>query len=288
MRIARVLLLMVAAGCAVLGCGGEPLGETPKEKLTTGWRAYSTGDWDFAVQAFRGVEKTPEASPAEQFSAVLGLATTYHQQPNPDLAAARDYYSRLPGLDPSRGTKLSLLGLARIDLKEGDRDLAIEKLEQLRSEFPDTVEADEATVHLAGILFDTRKDKSAPGGFALPPEEDVQRGIEALRERLDKRTDSPLASIMHRMLAGKHVERKQWAQAVEHLRAALTAGITSSRTESAILWQIARIAEMELKDYALAADFYQRFINASRRHVLYHRAHLSLERVKELMGNQAQ
>ncbi len=281
---------MLAAGCAVLvcGCGGEPLGKTPKEKLTTGWRAYSTGDWDFAVQAFRGVEKTPGASPAEQFSAALGLATTYHQQPSSDLGAARDYYNRLPELDPSRGAKLSLLGLARIDLKEGSRDRAIEKLEQLRSEFPDTVEADEATIHLAGILFDSGKDKSAPGGFALPPREDVQRGIGALRERLDKRPDSPLASIMHRMLAGKHVEQKQWARAVEHLRAALRAGITSSRTESAILWQIARIAEMELEDYPLAADYYQRFINASRRHVLYYRAHLSLERVKELMAKQPQ
>ncbi len=278
-------LLLAALACAT-GCGPEAGGDTAR-LLEEGWRAYSAGDFDFAESSFRSAVRSEAATERQLFSAHLGLATTCHLGTSPDLQTARQHYEWLQQSDAPAARRLGLLGLAQIELQQQQNDAARKRLDTIREEFSDTAEADEATLHLAQSYFEPPANESMPGGYELADAESVETGLQLLIDWLGRRPENRLAAVMHQTVADKLIERQDYRVAVEHLRAALARGIVSARTRSSILWQIARIAEYELGDLALAEDYYERFVAVSRRHVLYYRATQSLQRVRRLRAEVA-
>jgi tetratricopeptide (TPR) repeat protein len=289
----RVGLFVVGAVAAVLvclaGCGDPLEGTDARELLNAGWRAYSMGDWDVAQRSFRTVERLGAATEAERSSALLGLATTAHyRQPTPDLKAAEDYYQQVLDEGTPEAERLAMLGLAHARRLQGNRQGSLAVLQQIRQLGPDTTEADESVLHTVEILFEPVPVEGEAGHFDLPTEDDQRAGQALLEQWLQRRPDNVLASTMHRLLASRHLEAGDYAAAVRELQAALAKGVTSARTISGILWQIARLAERELKDYALAEQYYEKFVEVSRRNVLYYRARLSLDRVRQLSEQQGE
>ncbi len=277
---------MVAACLVLLPACGVELTESELDGLLAGaWRSYSTGDWDIAVENFRRVAQADVATDRQRFSAMLGLATTLQWRPDPDLPAAAGYYERLQELPVEGAGPLGLLGEAQIRRRTGRREEALETLLRLRTEYPESPEADESVIHTAQIYFSAEPDPKSVGGFAVPPPERTRKGMEVLRDWLERRPENPLAAVMHMMLGARHVGKGEHEEAVEQFRAALESGIESARTRSTLRWQVARLAEKELKDYELAEEYYGRFVEESKRHVLYHRATESLERLRRLRAD---
>jgi len=280
------LLVIVAAAILAPGCGSKRTSSTLDPLLAQGWQAYSTGDFDFAAECFRGVQTTQRATADQTYSAILGLATVYHLQSNPDFGKAREYYALLAGLNTENARKQSALGLARVDVAEGKDADGRSKLAAVMRDYPDSTEADEAVVHLAESLFAPRADEAKPGGFGIAGDASMERGLKLLEDRLSARPRNPLASAMHMMLANKYIELKRFDKALENLLAAEKDGIAVDRLRSVVVWRVARIAEQQLKDYALAERYYQRYVDDFGRTVLYYRALTSLERVRALMGKE--
>jgi len=278
--IGIVLLALLGATLGACGRGAERGGV--EDVLKEGWRAYSTGDFDFAIQKFESVGEAPGATPEQHFSALLGLATSYHLRSNPDFEQARLWYERLGELKTGDAQRQSLLGLGRVDLAEGKSGAGQTNLVRLIQDFPDSVEANEAVVHVADSLFKPTGKDSEPGQFSLAGGAAVERGLNMLEERLRAYPHNTLATTMHLMLAGKYIELQQFEKAVGHLLAAEEEGIAGVMLQSVTLWRIARIADLELKDYDLAERYYAKYAEEFPRTTLYYRATKSLERVRAL------
>ncbi|MHC5035240.1 MAG: tetratricopeptide repeat protein [Planctomycetota bacterium] len=287
MRVTRLVLpLVLLVAAAATGCGRAGAAEDLGSKLEEGWRAFSTGDFEIALTQFHAVEGDETASLDEQYSALLGLASTHHLRTNPQLAQAKDYYGRLMRLEHEAASRQGLLGLGLVELAAGNEAEGQTHLTKLISNYPDSIEADEATIHLATTLLKPTIVEAKPGEFDLPRPAAVQRGLKTLARRLETHPHNPLAAAMHVMMANKYIELKQFEEAVEHFIAADEAGIAVTKQRSITLWRIARIAETALKDYGLAEDYYSRYVNEFRRTDLYYRATKSLERVRELKARQ--
>lgn len=281
----RSMVLLTLCACVLLaGCGRAEQEADLSRTLEEGWRAYGTGDFDFALGLFSRVERNSSATDRELLSARLGLATTHHLSTDPDLSRAEEYYSQLEASRADWARRLGLLGRGLVVLDRGSTEEGRQILEELRGEFPDSPEAHEATIHLAEAYFSPTGTADLPGGHVVPGEESVTRGIDVLEYWLTNRPDNPLAATMHMMLADKYTDRSEFRKAVDHLQLALEKGIVSARTRSALTWQVARVAERQLEDYELAESYYQRFVETSRRHVLYYRARQSLERVQRRLA----
>ena len=279
---APLLLIPLLGAALASGCGGRSEAGSLEALLTRGWQAYSTGDFDYAVRCFQQVDNAQTATAEQTYSALLGLATTYHLETNPDFPKAREYYGRLGALDSDTARMQSAVGLARIDVAAGNAADGRARLTALIRDSPDSMEADEATIHLADAYFAPRTDESVTGGFRLPTQGSIQRGLETLEGRLASHPHNPLSSSMHMMLANKYIETKAFDKAVSHLLAADKEGIAAARLRSEAIWRVARIAEEQLKDYDLAEQYYARYVKEFDRTTLYYRALKSLERVRAL------
>jgi tetratricopeptide (TPR) repeat protein len=277
MAVALALLLLL-----LWGCGGGSASGDPDLLLADGWKAYATGDFDFAIQRFQSAAGAEGLTDQQRYSALLGLATTFHYQSNPDLARARDCYERLSKLDHPAAGRQSLLGLARVNMAEGRSMDARSQLAQIVEQYPDSHEADEAVLQLADALTRPGIDESTPGQFNPPSSALVERALGVLQARLDARPHNPLAPGMHMMMANIMIQQNDFGAAVEHLVAAEQEGIAVVRLRGIVLWRIARIAEKELKDYDLAERYYGLYVDEFQRTELYYRALKSLERVQEL------
>jgi len=279
-RFAAVIL--IAAAAALAGCGKVTGTADLNALLTESWRAYSTGDFDFAEDTFRRAAGNPDATAEQRYGALLGLATTYHWSTSPDLSKARESYLELAELGGDQPRRQSVLGLAQIDLAEGKKAEAQLGLMQLIKDFPDSLEANEAALHLADSYCDPTWDEAQASGFALPSDEQMQRGIQVLQDRLESHPDNPLAGSMHVMIADQYIQLKEFPKAVDHLLMADKEGVEGVLTRVILLWRVARIAEKELKDYELAEQYYERYVDEFPRYVLIYRVMKSLERVRAL------
>jgi hypothetical protein len=280
------LLAVAAAVFLAAGCG-KGAGEGGLDvRLGSAWRAYSTGDFDVAINAFSDVADAVDANDAQRYSALLGLATTHHLRTGPDLAGARQAYERLAKLGTPDARKQSILGLAQIDIAEGHEADGHTKLMALMKEFPSDREADEAAIYLAASLLGPAPAPDSDAGFKPPPTGRVERGVRVLEDRLQAYPDNSLAAPMHIMLANQYIQDGQMRLAVDHLIAGEKLGIAGVKTHSIVLWQIARIAENDLKDYDLAERFYERYTQEFKRTTLYYRALKSLERVRALKAQE--
>jgi tetratricopeptide (TPR) repeat protein len=278
------VVLLLAFLAVLPGCGQASASGSVDQLLEQGWRAYSTGDFDFAVASFRKVEESGDLTQEQLSSALLGIATTYHLSTNPDLDRAREHYVRLEKLPLEAARRQGKMGKALVDLARGETASGQLLLTELINEFPQSGEADEAALYLADSLFKARRDAEAVGGWSFPPDSQVSRGLTLLEQRVSNRPDSRLRGVMHMTLAARYIERKEYRTGVEHLEAALEAGIVSTRTRATLCWQIARIAELELQDYPLAEKYYARYVENFERSQLFHRARLSLERVRKMQA----
>lgn len=286
-RLAHILGVMSLV-VVLAGCGGQAGSGNLGQSLSEGWRAYAMGSFDAAAARFQRVADTAGATEDQRYSALLGLAASAQYQPKPDLGGALQYYRRLGEVKVTAAVPQSMLGIGMVYLAQGSVQEGQAELTNLTRQFPDSDEAGEAAVQLANSLWRPTPDAKAPGGYRLADAALVQRGIDLLEKRLAAYPKSRLAAVMHMMLASEFIEQQSYKDAVAHLEAALTAGVESSTTRGSVTWQIARIAENKLHDYALAEKYYADYATNYKRTQLYYLARLGENRMKALLAKKAE
>jgi tetratricopeptide (TPR) repeat protein len=282
----RVLPIAVVLALAALlaGCGGEAGSGDLDSLLGEGWRAYGMGNFGGAHSFFDAVAQDERASDQQLYSSVLGLAVTALYQTTPDLNAARQYYERLATVHVDGAVAQSMLGIGNVYIAQEKSGEAQVELANLVRQFPDSEEADEATLLLADCLFRPTPDDKAVGGYRLASPALVQRGINALEDRLRTHPNTSLAPVLHMVAASRLVDMGSYREAIVHLQAALELGVESSTIAGTLTWQIARIADKELHDYALAEKYYADFVAHNKRNQLYYLAMLSEKRMQQLLA----
>jgi len=290
-----VLALMVVA--LPYGCGPSAGDGGVGELLDQAWLSFSSGDFDYSEARFRQVLADRVLADEQRHSALLGLATVYHLRSTPDLPKALEKYRELTALGTDEARRDGLLGMGLVGLSlatsesKGAEKLAgfvrdaRESLAAVMASFPDTIQADEAALHL-GQSYTIPYTTVENGVFAVPNAATVERGRKVLADWLARRPDNPLAASMHMTLGSIYIGRGDLAKASEHLIRCEELGIQAPRTREAVLLQIARIADHELKDYARAEKYYAIFVRDFRRSLYYYRATLDLGRVRKLIADQ--
>ncbi|KPK62721.1 MAG: hypothetical protein AMK73_05745 [Planctomycetes bacterium SM23_32] len=284
MRPAALSSLVLALASVFAGCAPEP--ESASDLLEQAWRAYSTGDFDIAVDRFEGLKQNGGLTAEQRYSALLGLATTYHYRPNADLDAAAENYALLGVLEQEPAKRQSALGLARVALAGGNLLEGQSKLTDLIAAYPGSMEADEAVLQLADSLLRPDVVEEHRGEFKLPTPGAEDRALSALEHRLGTNPHNRLAPAMHMMAADAYIQARRFDEAVGHLIAAEQEGISVVKTRGTVLWKIASIAESELGDLALAEKYYDLYATEFSRTELYYRATKRLERVRALRAEQ--
>jgi hypothetical protein len=279
-------IAILALAALLIGCGGQASTGNVGQLLNDGWRAYAIGNFDPAAASFQRVVQDGKATDEQRYSALLGLAVSVQYQPTPDLDAALQYYEQLAQLKVTPAVPQSMLGIGMVYVAQGRVEEGRAELSRLTQQFPDSEEAGEATMQLANSLFRPAPDDKAVGGYRLADPAFVQRGMALLERRLAAYPSSPLAAAMHMMLASELIEQQSFKEAVTHLEAALKAGVESSTTRGSITWQIARIADEKLHDYALAEKYYGDYAEKYKRTQLYYLAQLSRDRMEKLLAAQ--
>ncbi len=278
-------LILVAL---LAGCGSQAGSGSLDQSLSEGWKAYAMGDFDTASNRFSRVTGDAAATQDQLYSALLGQAAAAQYRPSPDLDQALDCYQRLGRVQTKSAVPQSMLGIGMVYVSQGKVQDGQAELTDLTKEFPDSDEAGEATVQLANSLWRPTPDGKAPGGYRLADKAQVQRGMDLLEKRLQAYPKSPLAAVMHMMLASQLIEQEAYKEAVAHLEAALEAGVQSSTTRGSITWQIARIAEDKLHDYALAEKYYADYADKYDRTQLYYLAQLGRDRMKAMLAKKTE
>lgn len=311
----------VAALAAVLGCflwaaparaageggdGAPPAQtDTAAKLLKKGWNALELVNYPAAQETF---QKALAASPTRPQKAEALFAQGHlwqYRRPGADMAKARALYE-----DVARDYKdtpsgpLALMALARLaDTPEYERDRRREearsRYRQILTDYPKSFLAHEATLRLSLTYLEDYSDANAT---------DV--GAKMLGDHLAAHPDNFLATAMHTQLAGLYQRRGEFRRAVEAWIAADAADakaaeaeltdadrklplkrrldrVSQSRvmdagTRAAAYYRTARLAEVKLRDYALAVRWYERIVYEIVRDNRYYISKLSAERCRKL------
>jgi len=282
----------------------KPVDPTDK-LLATGWDQLGLVNYGAALKTFRQV-MAAEGSREQKAAATFALGHLWqYRRPGADVEKARRRYEQVvSGYKGTPSARLGLMALARLaDTPELERDRDVKRAQTLYKkiihEGPADFIADEAVLRLAMTYLEKRGERKA---------EDV--GAKLLREHLSQRPDNFLAHAMHLTLGSLLQNRGQYRQAVEQLIAAdraderaamkeltpeqssappakLAGHLTQVRVmargaRASLYFRIAKIAEKHLKDYALAARWYERIVREIRRDNRFYVSKVAAERCRKL------
>ena len=133
---------------------------------------------------------------------------------------------------------------------DASADQADERYRKIIDKYPGHFVTDESTLFLALNSL-----------VHIGNVESQKAGSDILIAYLADRPDNTVAATMHSLLAGYFERSGQYHKMIEHLIAADKAGLPGIEPKSRTYWQIADVAEKKLKDYKLAASWYQRIVD---------------------------
>lgn len=299
MRIAKLaaasamLVVMLAAGCS------DPMAEMPVDQLLAeGWMSFSTGDFEISRRYFAAAEARPGTTPEQKHSAILGLATAHQLDPRPDMDAADAAFQRLGDVPTEGARRDSLMGLGQVELgraldetkkpEERIPHLALARgyFLQVLADYPDSLAADQAVIHIAETYL-TPFATDDVGGFELPDLEMIARAEKAVEARLEVEASEDMAAATRVLLGRIQIALGKYGEAVENLKIAEPL-VSVPRIREGVVWQIANLSEARLNDTAQAIRYYQLFVDSFERSTLNYRAQLRVERLSQSQSNQPQ
>lgn len=250
------LLLLLCAGCARDDAPATDSGVL----LQRGWEHLSIQDCDQADRIFRQViaSSPPDSCTAQM--ALYGLAcSAQFRRPTGNPAVARKLYQQVVEEDKSgEVAPWAALALARFDLLERTRtglerdDFTDPSLrdgyERVIRDYPGTLAAQEATLHLAASLF------------AASEEVQSARGIALVRQLLASHPDSPYRYGIEGQLAGEAYNRRDYQRQHEALKAMIESVKDPDRNMADLYYSIAYQAEARLQRADLAIPWYERLL----------------------------
>jgi tetratricopeptide (TPR) repeat protein len=248
-----------------------------RQRLDKGWQSIRFADYSEAQKTLSGVLAEAD-SPEAKAEALFALGhLRQHRKPKGDPDEARDCYRRAfeeyPQAPAAPWALLSLARMADLPPVEADRDrrAARRLYRKTIDAAPHHPAADEAALRLAMTYIEEVR---------TPAEQ--EKGARILLEHLKSRPGSYLAPVMHVMIANLRRDRRQWREAVDHWIAAAESSRASARDESGrpkrgaagvaaesslntshragLYYQIACAAQKHLRDFALAAEWYERLM----------------------------
>jgi tetratricopeptide (TPR) repeat protein len=251
--------------------------------LESGWEQIRVSNFDAAAELLPQAAGSSDPELAAEAHYALGHLWQFRVR-NDDLdRAKREYQTVVDSYPKTRAAPWAMLALARLaDLptNEDDREIdsARTQYQRIIQTYPDHMAADEAAYRFGHTYLEQ-----------IGQPEAQNKGIEFLLNYIRTNPDSFLAPAMLLDIGRVYVSRQQWDQAVEYfVRADATdqafAETYGTRTLSfnrlsAMYFQIAQIAEFELKDIPLAIRWYRRIINELDRDNKIYWARKSLERL---------
>ena len=241
----------LVVGLLLAGCGRQEVARDSRAMLEQGWNYYRLGEFDVAAKHFTALTGNVEA--------IYALATTWNlRRPGEDRTKARALYEQVIREAPdSEWAAWSRLALARwLHLvgpdKTPDYEAARRAYQEVMDRHPRTAAADEAfvfqqTTYLAGWR-----------------EEEARVALPVLERFWQERADSAWRTLANGLIARAHQILKQpdeWLAAlVRGLAATEVDPLNPKPDRAGHFWQIATVAEFEAGNFAVAREYYRRFM----------------------------
>lgn len=250
--------------------------------LDAGWKLIGYINWPKALDELRAAADKA-TDPDDKAEALFALAYLWqYRRPDDDVDKARGYYQKIADeLPKTRPAPLAVMALARLadapsSEKDRQRDRARGLYRRILADYAHHLAADEAALRLALTYLEEVGQKASE-----------DEGAKLLEEFLAAHPDSYLRAVMRKVLGDLAHERGQYRQAVEQWIAAAEVGVPARNEQAIIYFQIARTAEKHLKDYALAAGWYERLVEEVKGINLYYVAKMSGQRCRKLAGGRS-
>jgi hypothetical protein len=234
-----------------LGAASAPAIADNQALLQQAWDEYGLQAFPNAASLFDQVEDSAEATGPQLWQARLGLAfVTHYQMPGRDPEAAIPLYQELLR-EVDDDTSLRGLVLAR--LGDAHAESAPQRLDDARRLYRQAIEILPATSLMAQEtalrLLTTFMEEPDPAGFV--------RGLEVADELAERLRGTAFESVFY----GLQVELAFFAGNYPGMARALLqqykAGINNVQVKEKVLFQLARLNETELGDYAAAEHYYR-------------------------------
>ena len=228
-------------------------GEIPEHErklLIDVWTDFRLGRWHAEEQKLKKLVVSPLEDVVCQARFAEGCLWQ-HRQTGKDLKKATDAYKWIVEKYPkNKIAPWALLSIGRIpdlDVLNPDPESAILIYRRVLTEYPESQAAQEAVLHLAEALFQSRGKKGA------------MEAVEELKKMLVQHPDPQYTAQIH-LLLGKlyRYPLEDYCQSVNHLSIALDLGLESLAQQSTTCLTIAILADRKLDDRTLAIKYYYR------------------------------
>ncbi len=253
-RLGLVFALTLITGTAA----DHAEGPRPPSPLRQAWEDMRLGRWDTAERTLIPLASSREADPAAEALYATGNLWL-HRKPGADPARAREAFSevsrRFPSHPLAAWADLAIARIPDLDVLHPDPSAAAILYLGVMKRFPSSPASGEAALHRALAL-------ASSGGV-----EETRRTVLELEAWWIKNPQPSLACAYEATLGRLwRFPLKDSRRAAEHLRRALDLDPASLSQRQGICWTIARLAEEDLHDTALATTYYTRFAKDFPRH----------------------
>jgi len=277
---AAAVALAFCAGCGA-GRGGS--GGSPAERLARGWERYRLGEFILALKDFEAVAQGAESGCSNQLAALYAQATTWSlRRPDEDKVRAERLYREVIALAPTNDLAVwSWLALARMKAAPVGGEIPplppqVEAYQEVIDRFPSHPAGEEAFFHQQAARLEQ------------PDEARTREVLAALETFLGTHPQSPWRSTAYGLVghccAVLGLKDRRLDAAFEAFRSAEIdpASPPSARDMSTFYWQVATLAEFEAGDFAMAREYYRKFIAEYPREQRVFVAKQELKRMDEL------
>lgn len=267
--------LLAAALCLGLAScqQQDALPQNSATAVAEGWNSLSTAEYDRAEELFVHAANSAKDDKRTYLLARFGLANVYqHRKPTPQLAEAEKVFNELVAADA--GGDLggwSCLAIARIHhiglyeasrVSQGTGAAAAMKLpssveldtvrtdyQRVMDLFPKTMAAEEAAVFYGASFIEQIAT------------EDVQRGIDFLKDWRARNMKSYYAGQACAVMAAGHELLKQWEPMIDALINSEDAHVYPEAEKAGLYYRIASIAEQHANKPEVAKTYYRKILD---------------------------
>jgi tetratricopeptide (TPR) repeat protein len=227
--------------------------DQPSELLTEAWREYGFQAFGRADGLFESVERSTDATADYRFQARLGRALIVHNQmPGRSPAKAVPLYEQLleqTDSDSLRAFIHARLGDCAAEIRPPNLTTARDHYRQaLDLATPKSLLLQETALRLVTTYMQR------------PSRDDFLAGIEMARSLEKDLEDTALSAVLYGLEAELALFVRDIPAMVRALAHQYEAGIYNTQIKERVLFQLARIHDVELSDYDTAIHYYRALV----------------------------
>ncbi|NKB66971.1 MAG: tetratricopeptide repeat protein [Candidatus Latescibacteria bacterium] len=242
------LLVLALSG---LGIGPLVAQEAPQALLDLAWEEYGLQAFANADRLFDRAADAQGATQVQRWQALLGQAfITQYQMPGRDPEAALEQYQELldeVGQDSTwRGLILARLGDCHAELDPPQFAAARDYYRQALAVLPHQAALAQETILRLLTTYMHKPDRG-----------ELARGLAEAQEWSERLQGSAFAGVFHGLRAEMALFLGDYSQLAEALDSQYRAGINNISVKEMVLFQLARLHEVELDDPDAAQRYYR-------------------------------